>query len=224
MANDQYDDYRVPGTPMVAQKQFTCYHSQGDQSLYAIIETYSDGYRWNLNSSWLGDSDAEIEETVTTTTQLRVKNSQETESHWNLGAQYEGLTIGIGGSLKTFQEYETTTTTEHKQLIRIPPRKNVFLYQKAYRFNFKIWFILDAWNEMSRVGGHGNYTPSVVTGSLEIDAHDYYTRDSKLEHGSSTTSADSVASTVTFDHTRKFENCTERCKNYLLDHGVKPPS
>ncbi|KAI1459225.1 hypothetical protein F4805DRAFT_90013 [Annulohypoxylon moriforme] len=221
--SDQYTDYYVPGTPLVNQKQFTCYYSRGDEGLNAVLETYSNGYRWNLVRSWDNDTGGTAEYTVRYTTEFRVRTGYSLETSWNIGFQYKGMSVGIGGGNKTFREDETTTTTMHEQKITIPPRSKLFFYQKVYRFDVKVWFILDAWNELSRVGGRWNYKPSVVTGSIEIHSDDYYTRDVELRYGSTTTTAEEVQPVVRFKWTRMFENCTERCKRYLLNHGVDPP-
>lgn len=53
------------------QKKVTLYYEPGDQALFEILDTYSNGYYWKKIYSYNNDYDTEYKKTVKTTTSFR---------------------------------------------------------------------------------------------------------------------------------------------------------
>ncbi|GKZ28985.1 hypothetical protein AbraIFM66950_002232 [Aspergillus brasiliensis] len=216
-AGHENREYTVNGSPLVGEVKKTIYSIQGNsgQSLYAITDIHSDGYYWSLVS--------ENNFTVTYTTELKVTEGSEKELNANLGLEFKGLSVGIGASTKTFSQTETTDSKTYTEQITVPPGTSAYLYQKVYRFRTWMWFINDAFAELSRVGGHNNYSPTHVDGYVEIQAMEWFASPTELD-GSGTTSTDDITSQTTYKWTRKFQNTSQKCQEYLTSHGATIPS
>ncbi|KAJ5165407.1 uncharacterized protein N7500_007237 [Penicillium coprophilum] len=221
---DGYDhaEYNVSGTPLVHQEESRLY-TKSDEYLSAVTDMMCDGYYWAMVQSLNNDTSVEDELDATFTTELKITKGKEEEANWSLGAAFEGITIGIGGSKKTFSSSETTDSEEISIKLPVPPRTTVYLYQKVYRFKTHKWFINYAWDTRNLVGGRGNYHETYVDGFVEIHSKDYASSETELT-GVGNTTAKFTGDEIHSQGPRKFENCTEKCKNYLKDLGAHIPS
>lgn len=219
----EYREYKVNGSPLIGQTKQTLYHDQGDQALFATTDMSSDGFYWDLVTSMRNDGAGDSTLSASYTSELKVTSGSESELNMSLGLAFKGVSVGIGGSVKTFQSNETTESQTHAVQVTVPAQTVARLYQKVYRFQTWMWFINDAWNELSRVGGQGNYSPSHVNGYVEIRSLEYFVRQDVLD-GSGTTTADRIVNQVDFKWTRKFENTTSKCQRYLRDRRVTIPT
>ncbi|KAI2813519.1 hypothetical protein CBS115989_9396 [Aspergillus niger] len=222
-AGYDHRELKVNGTDLVGEVKKTLYSIAGDQSLYAITDIHSDGYYWSLVSSLKNDTAGEDKVTVSYTTELKVTEGTEKELNANLGLEFKGLSVGIGASTKTFSQTETTDSKTYAEEITVPAGTTAYLYQKVYRFRTWMWFINDAWAELSRVGGYNNYSPTHVDGYVEIHAMEWFSSPTELD-GSGTTTVDAITNQVEYKWTRQFNNTTEKCREYLESHGATIPS
>ncbi|KAE8391153.1 hypothetical protein BDV23DRAFT_73616 [Aspergillus alliaceus] len=219
----EYREYKVNGFPLVGQTRLTLYSDPGNEALYSITDISSDGFYWDLVTSLRNDGAGDSTLSTSYTSELKVTSGSESELNMNLGLAFKGVSVGVGGSVKTFQSNETTESQTHSVQVTIPPQSVARLYQKIYRFKTWMWFIDDAWNELSRVGGQGNYLPSHVEGYVEIKSLEYFVRQDIL-YGSGRTTADRITNKADFKWTRKFKNTTRKCQRYLRDWRVTIPS
>lgn len=217
-----YQEYTVKGYPLAGQTPRTCYYWSGDEALYDITDQLSDGYVWELVQSLRNDTSVQDMMKVEYRTELKVTKGKELETHWNIGAAYEGLSVGIGGSEKTFESTETTDSKTHSYEVPVPAKTTVYFYQKVYRFKTHMWFINWAWGERSRVGGYGNYSPAHVDGYVLIRSHEHWASQQEAK-GSTSTWVDEARDDEQFKWTRMFENCTSQCRDYLEDRRATIP-
>lgn len=206
---------------LVNQTKRTAYYDPGDQALYAILEAYLQKIEWELVFSRTNYTSTEEKHEVTTRTGLKVTNGTEASVSLNIGAAYEGLSIGFSGSYKTFTTTETTQEKEYKTTYTLPPNKSLYVYQRKYTFDERIWWILDAWNDLWTVGQNNTYETVTANIILKIHTDEVLSSDTILTVQQSTHIEPAVKTQNENGQTRRqFTNITQRAKdsiNSVLD-------
>lgn len=200
----------------------TMYRYPGDEYLYAILSRTLECIRWVPIVSWNNNTAAAQQYQVSYTTGLKITEGSEVSIGFNLGASYEGFSMGIDYSHKTFKSTETTSSKTITLTVNVPPFSQVIFYQKSYEFSDYVTFVLDAWGQEWNVGPWGGYTPLTHMDVFStIMAEEYFTNNAPLPAGPGTMQVTSVGPPTRAGTTRKRENCTERCKNLLARMGAK---
>ncbi|KAK7062713.1 hypothetical protein VNI00_000201 [Paramarasmius palmivorus] len=206
---------------LVDQTKRTVYYSQGDQALYAILEANLQKIEWELVFSRTNYTSTEEKHEVTTRTGLKVTNGTEASVSLNIGAAFEGLSIGFSGSYKTFTTTETTQEKEYKTTYTLPAGKSLYVYQRKYTFDERIWWILDAWNELWTVGQNKTYETVAANIILGIHTDEVLSSDIMLTEQASTHISPAAKTQSENAQTRRqFTNITQRAKdsiNKVLD-------
>ena len=217
MSDSDHSTYTCPETLVKAAKS-CIYFSSGDEALYKVTELRFTGYEWGFLDSWVNNTDGTDSITLSYTSELKVTSGTTSETNWGLGAEFKGLSMNVGGSNKTFSSEETSESTTKTITVQIPPHSSVYLYQKVYKFKARAWFILDAWGSDWTVGSQGGYVITAVSEDFDVKGTEYITTGASLS-GSDSTKCTAVNG-IRYPTVRKFENCTQRCKNYLSDRGL----
>ncbi|KAF7374175.1 Zinc-type alcohol dehydrogenase-like protein C2E1P3.01 [Mycena sanguinolenta] len=201
-------DYRVYnpiGTARTFAGRQIIYYIASDEGMYALI-------------TWKNETAATQEYQYTYTTGLIVTQGSEVSNGFSLGASYEGMSIGVDHSTRTFKSTETTTTLTTIITIRVPPYSELIFYQKRFDFRDEITFINDAWGQEWNIGPCGGYKPlTTKVTSVNIMAEEYFTRNAPLP---GSVAVDTVASASRAGWTRKRENVTQMAKDMLVKMGL----
>ncbi|GFN16815.1 uncharacterized protein AtWU_06617 [Aspergillus tubingensis] len=72
-----------------------------------------EGFYWELITSWKNDGAGDGKFTASYTSELKVTKGSENTLNASMGMLFEGLSVGIDASSKTFQQTETTTSETH---------------------------------------------------------------------------------------------------------------
>ncbi|KAH8119493.1 hypothetical protein DFH11DRAFT_1838843 [Phellopilus nigrolimitatus] len=210
-----------PTRVLVSRSRETVYASPGDQSLYAVVTNYLVQIQNNRLVSWDNNTDGTQKYKQEYTTELKVTSGSEVSKSIGLSAAFKGLTISTEYSQKTFSTTETTTSKTETTEVEVPPRSELFFYQRQYVLRSDVYFILDAWNELSIVGSVGGHKVLHAQCDVVIDSDDYITTETELK-GETEIKVD-AASVTNFAEglkIRKFGNYTERAKNTLRAMGL----
>jgi len=211
------------GDSLVKSARTTIYVFAGDEAFFAARDCYLVDTIWVSKMSWENNTDAAQTYSLAYNTQLKVTEGSEVTNSVSVGVAYEGLSISMESSTKTFTTYETTESTTKTITLSVAPRSHLTFYQRTYRFKETMFFILDAWGEQWNAGSPGGYDITRKKCTVEIMSEDYMTTSNRLD--------DSISGTMevtTVDRaeredarlTRKRENLTERAKKALSDMGV----
>ncbi|KAJ7506953.1 hypothetical protein B0H11DRAFT_1969634 [Mycena galericulata] len=217
-------DYRVytpTGTARTFSGRATIFYSSGDQAMYAVINRYLERIQWIQLIAWKNDTDATQQYQYSYTTGLTITEGKEVTNGFNLGASYEGMSIGVDHSQRTFKSTETTSTKTTTITVNVPPRSELVFYQKRFDFRDNITFINDAWGQEWNIGPWGGYSPLTTKVTyVNIMAEEYFTRSARLPEGPGSVTVDTVASASIAGTTRKRENVTQRAKDALSNMGL----
>ncbi|KAJ1299444.1 hypothetical protein OPQ81_011231 [Rhizoctonia solani] len=155
---------------LVGQTKRTAYYDPGDQALYPILEPFLQSVEWVLVFSRSNFTTSSEQHVVRTLTRLSVTNGTEASKSLDIAGSFKGLTVGFGASSKTFTTTETTEEREYTATYTIPPGESLFVYQRRYTFNERIWWILDAWGQLWTVGRDVTYRP-IITANILLHIH-----------------------------------------------------
>lgn len=183
-----------------------------------------EGFYWELITSWKNDGAGDGKFTASYTSELKVTKGSENTLNASMGMLFEGLSVGIDASSKTFQQTETTTSETHTVELTVPAQTTVHLYLKVYQFRTNIWFMNDGQGELFRVGGHECYIPAHVEGYVEIQSSEYFSREGELEGLDRIDAYYLDPEWPGYTTTYFFEDATDECMDYLWDHGVTVPT
>lgn len=199
----------------------TIYNDPGDEAMLACINRYLDSIEWVQLMSWKNDTDSPQTYALTYTTALTITEGIEVNQGFNLGATYEGMSIGYNYSERTFKSTETTSSRTLTITGTVSPRSSLIFYQRRYNFRDEINFICDAWRQLWNVGPWGGYSPLTQKNTkLNIMAEEYFTTTTSLEDGPEPFAVSGTSPAELVETTRKRENVTERCKNVLSNMGL----
>lgn len=199
----------------------TIYSSPGDQALYALISRNLQTIRWVQIVSWKNNTSIAQQYQISYKTELKITQGSEVNVGFNLGASYEGVSIGVDYSQKTFKSTETSSSKTITLTVNVPAYSELIFYQKRYEFQDWMVFVLDAWGQEWNVGPWGGYSPLTSKAVyLEIMAEEYLTTSSPLPAGPGSMSVTVINAPPRAGTTRKRENTTERCKNTLSKMGA----
>ncbi|KAG7449736.1 uncharacterized protein BT62DRAFT_886055, partial [Guyanagaster necrorhizus] len=194
------------------------YISPGDEAFYAAVDTYLIDATWVPQTTWKNTTAAAQTNTAQYTTGLTVTAGSDVTAAVGIAAAYDGLSITMDASVKTFADYETTDSMEKVVMLDVPPLSTVTFYQRKYRFRDTMFFILDAWNAEWNAGSWGGYDITRKDCAVEIMSEDYLTTVIPLN---GTTTGTMVVNTVSRAEqesarvTRTRESLTERAKEAL---------
>jgi len=218
---DHLEYTATDGKGVCHQAKSSLYSSAGDEALSKVIDLRFSGYTWRLLASWKNDTSDKEQFQYECSSSLTVTKGSEADTHWKVSGEFKGLGVEIGGASKTFSTEEVTTTTKKTLTGSIDPNKSVYLYQKLYKFDWEVWYILDAWGKNWTVGNWKSSGYAHKSGTTEISSFDFLTTNSELS-GKETISCKSQSDVDTPDRytTKQFQDCTRSCQNYLHDRGV----
>jgi hypothetical protein len=157
------------GRRLVNQTSTRLYHFPGDEALWAINETFLISIDWIPRFSRHNQTASEETHSVRTMTRLTVTNGTEASREIGLSGSFNGLGISFGA---TFSSRETVQEHERTSNYTIPPGQSLFVHQRRFTFVNRIWFLLDAWNELWVVGSRGGYTPTEANIRAAIDSEE----------------------------------------------------
>jgi hypothetical protein len=217
----QYTTYKPSETSRVWSGRKTIYYWAGDEGMYACVDRYLESFTWVQIVSWNNNTDAQQTYQISYTTSLKITEGSEINAGFNLGASYEGMSIGVNESVKTFKSTETTSTQTTTITVNVAPHSIAVFYQKRYNFRDNTTFINDAWGQEWNAGPWGGYDPlTTKTSYVQIDADEYFTNNAPLDPGTGSVQCNVVSQAQKADTTRKRENLTEACKDKLDDMGL----
>ncbi|KAG8705846.1 hypothetical protein FRC11_008739 [Ceratobasidium sp. 423] len=202
---------------LVGQTKRTVYYRQGDEALYAILEPFLQRVEWVLVFSRSNFTTVSETHQVRTLTRLSVTNGTEASKSLDIAGSFKGLTIGFGASSKTFTTTETTEEREYTATYTVPPGESLFVYQRRYTFNQRIWWILDAWGQLWTVGRNVTYRPIITANiALNIDTDELLSSNVVLTGQESAYVKPATATEREGAQTyRQFVNITQRAKNSI---------
>ncbi|KAJ7874290.1 hypothetical protein B0H13DRAFT_1894622 [Mycena leptocephala] len=219
-------DYRIyrpgpGGTSRTFAGRETIYFRAGDEAMYAVINRFLQWVQWIQLVAWNNDTDAAQQYQYSYTTGLTITQGSEVTNGFSLGASYQGMSIGIDHSTRTFKSTETTSSRTTTVTVNVPPRSQLIFYQKRFDFRDSITFINDAWGQEWNIGSWGHYTPLATRDVVvNIMAEEYFTRSARLPEGPGWVAVGGVASASLAGRTRRREDVTSRARNMLASMGV----
>ncbi|PPR07221.1 hypothetical protein CVT24_010164 [Panaeolus cyanescens] len=204
------------GAARVWSGRHLIYSRTGDEAMYGIGDRYLTNITWVQLISWRNDTEAEQQYQYAYSTSLKVTKGTEVQNGIDVKGSYNGMSIGISETRKTFSAIETTETQTTTITVKVPAKATLTFYQKRYEFHEECTFVNDAWGKEWNAGPWGGYTPLLtLKWDTQIMADEYLTTDQTLGSGPGLMTCTSVAPAPKADTTRKRENLTERCKNWL---------
>ncbi|PPR01404.1 hypothetical protein CVT24_006242 [Panaeolus cyanescens] len=222
-ASDLYDYavYRPSSiTPRVWSGRKTNFYYAGDEGMYSCINRFLEAVHWVQLVSWKNDTSATQTYQYSYTTSLKITEGSEVNQGFDLGASYQGMSIGYNYSQKTFKTTETTSSQTTTISVNVPPNSLVVFYQRRYDFRDEITFICDAWGREWNIGPWGGYSPLVKkTTQVQIMAEEYFTSSAFLANGPGSIPVVTVSPAQITDTTRKRENVTKKSKAVLDKMG-----
>lgn len=219
------------GTTLVSQVARWVFNYPGNESLRAIVESFLIDIIWVEVFSRHNFTDSPLQETVRVLTRYvvprtasifllthddrrTITSGSETNKEMNIGAAYNGLSIGFGASTKTFSSTETVSELEVTTVYTVPPQSSLYVYQRRYRFREEIWWIADAWKDLWNVcTPGGGYVLLRVPFNSYIDADERMAIDKPLSgsfRAYTTTAPRDYASYNQIN--RQFHNHTDRTR------------
>ncbi|KAH8119487.1 hypothetical protein DFH11DRAFT_1565300 [Phellopilus nigrolimitatus] len=201
--------------------QFLISRPQGGDVLVGGVRLTVFPLQNNKLGSWDNNTDDTQEYTQEYTSELKVTKGSEVGNAINLPVAFQSVEISAEYGQKTFSRAETTDPKTEITVVEVPPRSELFFYQREYVFRSDVFFIVDAGNEKWIVGSvTGN---SIVHTECEvvINSADYFTTRTELTGETEI----NVDTTRVSDFTKgreilKFDDCTERTKNVLRAMGI----
>ncbi|KAF8875193.1 hypothetical protein CPB85DRAFT_1444109 [Mucidula mucida] len=216
-----YRVYNATGTARVFAGRSTIYYRAGDEAMYAVVNRFLERIQWVQLMAWNNDTDATQHYEYSYSTGLTITQGSEVTNGFNLGASYEGMSIGVDHSRRTFKTTETTSSLTTTITVSVPPRSELIFYQKRFEFRDEITFINDAWGQEWNIGPWGGYKPlTTKVSSVNIMAEEYFTKSARLPEGPGSVTVDSVPSASLAGWTRKRENVTPSAKDTLTSMRI----
>ncbi|PPQ71018.1 hypothetical protein CVT24_011934 [Panaeolus cyanescens] len=208
-------------TPRVWSGRKTNFSYPGDEAMYSCVNRYLEAIKWVQLMSWKNDTSAAQSYAYSYTTGMNITHGKEINEGFNLGASYEGMSMGYEHSEKTFKTTETTSSKTKTITVNVPAHSLVVFYQRRFDFRDEVTFICDAWGQYWNIGPWGGYTPLVQKNTqVQIMAEEYFTSSKKLPSGPGSVTTSYVSRARLADTTRKRENVTQRSKNMLVKMGL----
>ncbi|PPR07810.1 hypothetical protein CVT24_002882 [Panaeolus cyanescens] len=194
----------------------TIYNKPGDEALYGIVKRELEAMNWIQRIAWKNTSKAQQTYEYSFATSLKIIQGDEISMGFNMGASYEGMSMGFEFGTKTFKNTETTQSTTITVKVNVPPQSQVVFYQKRYDFRDNTTFVVDAWGQEWNVGPFGGYSPlTTKTSTTQIMAEEYFTSTKPLANGPGKMAVKTVTAAPVAATTRKRENVTERAKSFI---------
>ncbi|KAI0762513.1 hypothetical protein C8Q74DRAFT_1371541 [Fomes fomentarius] len=214
------------GRVLVKSSCSTIYYFSGDEAFYAAIDSYLAGFTWVNMMSWQNKCDVVQQYSLQFATALKVTSGKEVENSVGIEGTFEGLSLGLNNSTKTFSSHETTESQTKTLTINVPPMKKVTFYQRRYEFENTMFFILDAWNKEWNAGSPGGYEIARKGCTVHIMSEDYLTTETELSNARVGIMKVERVNRLNAEGdrvTRKRENLTARAKRELSKDGTSLP-
>ncbi|EJD49944.1 hypothetical protein AURDEDRAFT_182677 [Auricularia subglabra TFB-10046 SS5] len=165
---------------VVNQVKRTVYYRAGDEALYAVMDTRLVAIEW-VQLFVRHNNTSQMEQHQTRfLTRLTVANGTSASQELGVSAAFRGLGLSFGASRTTFSSHETTEEREQTTTYDVPPRASLYVYQRQYRFVQRVWWILDAWNELWTIGANGTYATVTADIGVTISADERISSDRPL--------------------------------------------
>lgn len=182
------------------------------------------GFDWYERFAWHNETNSPNTYTRTVTEGLTIREGEETERNFSVGAEFRGLSVSAGGSRKTFSERETSRLESVEKEIVVEPQASTYFYQKRYNFLTEVWFWqrVPGWTEHNffRIGANRTFAIVKRTAVTSIFSQEFATLLRRLD-GTTTITAQ-AGPPLAGDPTtiRQFDNITQRAKNTLAGWGI----
>jgi len=217
----EYRVYNPTGTARTFAGRETIYYKAGDEAMYAVVNRFLERVQWIQLMAWNNDTDAPQKYEYSYTTGLTITQGSEVTNGFSLGASYEGMSIGVDHSTRTFKSTETTSSKTTTITVNVAPRSELIFYQKRFDFRDNITFINDAWGQEWNIGPYGGYTPlTTKVTAVQIMAEEYFTRSARLPEGPGSVTVGTVASASLAGWTRQRQNVTGRAQDMVARMGL----
>lgn len=172
---------KPPGDALVNTKFLAIYYIHAVEALHAAADTYCTDMTWVLKGSWENTTGSAQSYAHEFTTELKVtQGSEVTKNGVPLVDSFNGLTMTIDASLKTFSANETTTPQTKTLTVEAAPGKKVMLYQRRYSFRTEMFFVMDASSVARNVAAPSGDGLSRKTCIVEIMSGDYLVTENAL--------------------------------------------
>jgi hypothetical protein len=189
--------------------------------MWAAFDTYLIDITWVPMMSWKNNTDMMQTYSYSCTTGLTITSGREVNSGFTLAALYQGASVTIDNQERVFKPTETTKSKSMTMDLSVPPRSLLIFYQRRYRFRNSIFFILKAWNREWNIGRWDSHEIARKECEVEIMSEDYMTMQALGQlGGTATINVDTVNGVKGTDATRKYNDCTNQCKDKLRDMRV----
>ena len=169
---------------------------------------------------WSNSTSSKQEHSQSYTTGFKTTTGTEVGASIGISATFEGVGISADASTKVITSDEISTTKTKTITVTVPANSDLWLYQRKYVFRTDAFFVLDAWGREWNVGSQGGYHIQHATVVSEVLAEDYVTTNKALKGQGTVEFKGLKQENLGTDTTRKFENCTTRCKDTLTKMGI----
>ncbi|KAI5778472.1 hypothetical protein EDC01DRAFT_634867 [Geopyxis carbonaria] len=207
---------------LVRQVSTEIYYRRGEQALFQISDVRLLNARWVVKDTHHNNSSTIHNMGFSYTEGLSTTQGTETSLEWNIGANFRGLSLGIGGSTRSFSSTEVSSGTTRSREMPVPPQTSMRLYQLQYNFRVVIWFILDAWNARWGCGHRGRNVLIRLETRHTIASNETVGTAQRLSGSTRMPLQALPPPHIGVPPVRKFENLTTLARNTLLGRGVNP--
>lgn len=217
-----FQEYRVNDT--IVSRLSKVVYNIGSENLVERQDIKYQGFVWNLQFSWHNGTNSPNTYTETVQEGLIIREGEETERNFNVGASFKGLSVSAGGYQKNFSERETSQSVTVEKVIVVEPQVTTTFYQKRYNFLTDVWFWqrVPNWQQHNhfRIGANDTFALVKRTALSSINSQEFATLHRRL-NGTTTISAQ-AGPRLPDDPTttRQFKNITQRAKNQLARWGI----
>lgn len=222
-----FKEYRVNDT-IVSRSSKVIYINDSGPRLHENLVERQDikyqGFVWELQFSWHNGTNSPNTYTETVQEGLIIREGEETERNFNVGASFKGLSVSAGGYQKNFSERETSRSVTVEKVIVVEPQVTTTFYQKRYNFLTDVWFWqrVPGWQQHThfRIGANDTFALVKRTALSSINSQEFATLHRRLN--GATTIIAQAGPRLPDDPTttRQFKNITQRAKNTLAGWGI----
>ncbi|PPQ71019.1 hypothetical protein CVT24_011935 [Panaeolus cyanescens] len=208
-------------TPRVWSGRRTIFSRPGDEAMYSCVNRFLEAINWVQLISWRNNTAATQTYSYSYTTGMTITQGSEINQGFNLGASYQGMSIGYNFSHRVFKTTETTSSRTTTVTVNVPPHSLLIFYQRRFDFRDEVTFICDAWGREWNIGHWGGYRPHTQLNTrVQVMAEEYFTSERRLLSGPGRVTTTNVARAPIADITRMRENVTRRAKDMLVRMGL----
>ncbi|KAF9047670.1 hypothetical protein BJ165DRAFT_1467628 [Panaeolus papilionaceus] len=217
----QYITYKPRGTARAWSGRKIIYDWPGIEAMSACIDRYLESITWVQIVLWNNKTSSQQTCEISYRPSLKITSGSEINVGFDLGTSYEGMSIVVDMSVKTFTSVETVAPKTTTITVNVAPNSMVVFYQKRYNFRDSTTFISNSWGKDWNTGPWGGYSPLITkTSYVQIDADEYLANNAPLKAGTGLVQCTSVSQAQKAGLTRKREDLTDPCKDKLSAMGL----